>query len=64
MSDAHWAIDIDRDDIAEARLVEEAAADLAPGEIEVRIDSFAMTANNVTYAALGKPIGLFENGKG
>ena len=64
MSDAHWAIDIDRDDIAEARLVEETAADLAPGEIEVRIDSFAMTANNVTYAALGKPIGLFENGKG
>ena len=64
MSDARWAIDIDRDDIASARLVEEVEAALRPGEIEVRLDSFAMTANNVTYAALGKPIGLFDNGKG
>ena len=64
MAGAHWAIDIDRDDIAQAALVEDAAGELAPGEVEVRIDSFAMTANNVTYAALGKPIGPFENGKG
>ena len=64
MTDARWAIDIDRDDIAEASLVEEVAVPLASGEVEVRVDSFAITANNVTYAALGKPIGLFENGKG
>jgi Protein of unknown function (DUF2855) len=61
---ARWAIDIDRDDIASATLVAEDSEELAPGEVEVRIDSFAMTANNVTYAALGKPIGLFDNGKG
>ena len=30
----------------------------------MRVDCFAMTANNVTYAALGKPIGLFDNGAG
>ena len=59
-----WAIDIDRDDIARAALVAEDESPLAPGEIEVRLDSFAMTANNVTYAALGKPVGLFLNGKG
>ena len=64
MTDVRWAIDIDREDIAQAALVEEAEAPLADGEVEVRIDSFAMTANNVTYAALGKPIGLFDNGKG
>ena len=64
MSSNRWAIDIDRDDIAQAALVQEAEAPLAPGEVEVRVDSFAMTANNVTYAALGKPIGLFPNGKG
>jgi len=64
MSDQRWAIDIDRDDIAKAALVGEADAPLAPGEIEVRLDSFAMTANNVTYAAIGKPIGLFANAKG
>lgn len=64
MAGDRWAIDIDRDDIAQARLVEEAEAPLGPGEVEVRVDCFAMTANNVTYAALGKPIGLFENGRG
>ena len=64
MTDARWAIDIDRGDIADARLVEEAETPLAQGEVEARVDSFAMTANNVTYAALGKPIGLFDNGKG
>ncbi len=64
MTDAHWAIDIDRDDIAEARLVEEAETPLGEGQVEARVDCFAMTANNVTYAALGKPIGLFDNGAG
>ncbi|MES2902622.1 MAG: DUF2855 family protein [Pseudomonadota bacterium] len=64
MTDARWAIDIDRDDIVQARLVAEAELPLAPGEVELRVDNFAMTANNVTYAALGKPIGLFDNGAG
>ena len=64
MARARWAIDIDRDDIAQASLVEEVEAPLGDGEVEVRVDCFAMTANNVTYAALGKPIGLFDNGKG
>src|ERR1700741_2578397 len=64
MAEARWAIDIDRDAIASAALVEEGAAPLAPGEVEVRLDRFAMTANTVPYAALGKPVGLFGNGKG
>ena len=64
MARPRWAIDIDRDDIARAALVEEAETPLAAGEVEVRVDSFALTANNVTYAALGKPIGLFDNGMG
>lgn len=64
MARDHWAIDIDRDDIAQAVLVDEVETPLWPGEVEVRVDCFAMTANNVTYAALGKPIGLFDNGAG
>ncbi|MCY7338817.1 MAG: DUF2855 family protein [Sphingomonas bacterium] len=64
MSDARWAIDIDRDAIATAKLVVEAAPELAEDQVEVRLDRFAMTANNVTYAALGKPVGLLANGKG
>ena len=59
-----WAIDIDRDDIKKAVLVEEAAAPLAPGQVRVAIDLYAMTANNVTYAVFGKPSGLFGNDQG
>ena len=64
MTDPRWAIDIDRGNIATAAIVDDPMGALGPGEIEVRIDNFAITANNVTYAALGKPVGLFPNGKG
>ncbi len=64
MGQAHWAIDIDRDSIGSAQIVEDRAGALADGEVEVQLDCYAMTANNVTYAALGKPVGLFANGKG
>ncbi|MGV1682156.1 DUF2855 family protein [Sphingopyxis sp. NJF-3] len=59
-----WAIDIDRDDITKAALVEEAPAPLAPGQIRVATDLYAMTANNITYAVFGKPSGLFGNDQG
>ncbi|MBD3731009.1 MAG: DUF2855 family protein [Sphingomonadales bacterium] len=64
MDKAGWAIDIDKRNIASAALVDETP--LAPGEGQVlaRLDSFAMTANNVTYAAFGQPAGLFGNDKG
>ncbi|MEG3145527.1 DUF2855 family protein [Sphingomonas sp. RT2P30] len=54
-----WAIGIDRDDITQAAVVAVPEAALPDGAIEVAVDLFAMTANNVTYAALGKPVGLF-----
>jgi hypothetical protein len=60
---AAWAIDIDRDDVTKAEIVA-AATEVGPGEILVKIDSFAMTANNVTYAVFGKPMGLFGNEQG
>lgn len=49
-----WAIDIDREDIAQAALVREEARELAAGEIECAVDLIALTANNITYAALGR----------
>lgn len=64
MTDQRWAIDIDRDTIADARIVEEPQADLPEGAIEVKLDLYAMTANNVTYAVFGKPLGLFGNDQG
>lgn len=53
-----WAIDIDRDDITRAALVAAPEPALPSGGVEFAVDLFAMTANNVTYAALGKPTGL------
>lgn len=58
MSDMGWAIDIDRDDIGKAELVDEAPAPLASGQIRVHVDLYALTANNITYALFGKPSGL------
>ncbi|WP_077145827.1 DUF2855 family protein [Sphingopyxis sp. KK2] len=64
MNETGWAIDIDRDDIARAELVADPAAPLAPGQVRVAIGSYAMTANNITYAVFGKPAGLFGNDQG
>ena len=64
MSAAGWAIDIDRDDITQATLTAEEGAPLAPGQVRLHLDSYAMTANNITYAVFGKPVGLFGNDQG
>ena len=48
-----WQIDIGRTDIASAALVGLSGRTLAPGETEFAIDLVALTANNITYAALG-----------
>ena len=58
MTQSAWAIDIDRDDVTRTETVP-ADTSVGHGEILVQIDSYAMTANNVTYAVFGKPSGLF-----
>ncbi|GGB66031.1 DUF2855 family protein [Blastomonas aquatica] len=64
MTDQRWAIDIDRDQIASAQIVAAPEADLPEGAVEITLDLYAMTANNVTYAVFGKPLGLFGNDQG
>lgn len=49
-----WQIEIARDDIAQAAIAELPDRAPAPGEAEFAIDLVALTANNVTYAALGQ----------
>ena len=60
----NWAIDIDRDDVTAAELVDDASTPLEAGQVRVRLDSYAMTANNITYAVFGHPSGLFGNDQG
>lgn len=46
---------VNRHNLRESRIADEPAATqaLAPGEVRLRIDSFALTANNITYGAVG-----------
>lgn len=53
-----WTLEIDRGDIRRAWLTDEPQRDPGEGEIEFAIDLVALTANNVTYAALGQPTGF------
>lgn len=64
MSAQRWTIDIDRNDITQAILTAETPAPIEAGQVRVRVDLYAMTANNITYAVFGKPAGLFGNDQG
>jgi hypothetical protein len=50
----------DQKTITTTRLEEVATTDLRPGEARLRLESFALTANNVTYAASGFAIGYWQ----
>lgn len=49
----NWALSIDRKTITDVQLVEEAPRALEDGEARLAVHSFALTANNITYAAFG-----------
>lgn len=46
-------IEANRDNLHEVRVVESTSPELADGEARLRIDSFALTSNNITYAVFG-----------
>ncbi len=47
------AFEVDRADLQRTRLIESASVELARGQARLRIDHFALTANNITYAVFG-----------
>lgn len=49
-----------RDNFRETRLATHEAPPLSPGEVRARIDQFALTANNVSYALSGDMIGYWK----
>lgn len=54
---------VDRGDLRQCAVVPGAAgadAPLAPGQALIRVDRFAVTANNVTYGAVGEMIGYWS----
>jgi len=52
---SHASFIVQRNDLRQTRIVEDAAATapLADGQVRARIDLFALTSNNVTYGAFG-----------
>jgi hypothetical protein len=60
MSTKNACIEVSRSEYAKTRLVEEPRSDLAPGQVRFRIDRFALTANNVTYAVVGDMLGYWD----
>lgn len=47
-------LQVRKDRLTEARLVEEEATPLRQGQVRVRVETLALTANNVTYGAFGE----------
>lgn len=46
-----WALAIEKSDISQAMLVDTPSAALEHGQARLSVQRFALTANNVTYAA-------------
>ncbi|VTU18633.1 DUF2855 family protein [Variovorax sp. PBL-E5] len=53
-------LQIRKDDLSITRLHEADDTRLADGQVRVRIDSFALTANNITYAAFGEAMNYWQ----
>ena len=49
-----------QDQLATTRLMTTDEPVLADGEIRVRVDAFALTANNITYAAMGDMLNYWQ----
>lgn len=60
MSDANLHLEVDRSDHAVTRIRTEPLADLQAGQVRFRVDRFALTANNVTYAVIGDVVGYWD----
>lgn len=53
-------LEINRTDHGQTRLTEEDLEALTEGQVRLRIDRFALTANNITYAVAGDLLGYWD----
>jgi hypothetical protein len=51
---------VKRDDLRECRIAESTPAELESGQALLRVDSFGLTANNVTYAVMGEAMSYWD----
>jgi hypothetical protein len=51
---------VKRDDLRECRIAESEAPELEPGQALLRVDTFGLTANNITYAVMGEAMSYWN----
>jgi Protein of unknown function (DUF2855) len=51
---------VKRDDLRECRIAESPAAEIERGQALLRVDTFGLTANNVTYAVFGEAMNYWD----
>jgi hypothetical protein len=51
---------VKRDELRECRIVESEPPEIAPGQALLRVDTFGLTANNVTYAVMGEAMSYWD----
>jgi hypothetical protein len=59
MSAVNRVLEVDRTDPATTRIAEEDAS-IVEGQVRLRVDRFALTANNVSYATFGDALGYWD----
>lgn len=55
-----WDLLVAKDDLRRVEIREAAPAPLAEGQVRLAIDSFALTANNITYAVFGEAMRYWD----
>ena len=53
-------VQFQRHDLSQSRIVDAALPQLGEGEVRLKIESFSVTANNVTYAIAGDAFGYWN----
>ncbi len=51
---------VKRDDFRQCRIADSAAPEVGPDQALLRVDSFGLTANNVTYAVMGEAMSYWD----
>ena len=59
-TDANAVVEVDRAAPGATRLVESELEPLGEGQVRLRVDRYALTANNVTYAVMGDMLGYWD----
>lgn len=60
MANGDITFEVGKSDWTQTRFVEGPVPELAPGQVLLRVDRFALTANNVTYAVAGDGLGYWR----